>query len=87
MDGREKSTLPELPGGATIAYGINDSGWVVGESRLLGEIVLGQCVSAEHSAQMMSLLARDRTKKPADNDDQAHGFSAQIRQQGRGGKQ
>jgi hypothetical protein len=45
-------------------------------ARLLSEIVLSQCISAQRSDEMMKLLARDATAKTKDPDDQAHGFSA-----------
>lgn len=44
-------------------------------ARLLSEIVLGQCVSAKRSAEMMTLHAREFTAA-GDADDQARGFSA-----------
>jgi hypothetical protein len=44
-------------------------------AKLLACIVLGQCVSAERSRQMLALLARDPFGKSNDPDDQAHGFS------------
>jgi beta-lactamase class A len=44
-------------------------------ARLLMEIVLGQCVSAERSEEMLKLLARDPFGKTSDPDDQAHGFT------------
>ena len=45
-------------------------------ARLLTEMVLGQCVSARRSAEMLKLHERDFTTKTTDADDQAHGFSA-----------
>jgi len=45
-------------------------------ARLLMEIALGQCVSAERSAEMMKLLLRDRNDKSTDPDNQARGFSS-----------
>jgi hypothetical protein len=44
-------------------------------ARLLTDIALGRCVSAERSAQMMKLLERDPFGKSTDADDQAHGFT------------
>lgn len=44
-------------------------------ARLLAEIVLSQCVSAERSEQMLKLLARDPFGKTSDPDDQSHGFT------------
>lgn len=44
-------------------------------ARLLQEIALGQCVSADRSAQMLALLARDREAPTPDPDNQATGFS------------
>jgi hypothetical protein len=41
-------------------------------ARLMTEIALDQCVSAERSAQMKELLARDPFRKSNDADDQAH---------------
>ncbi|MBI2498235.1 MAG: serine hydrolase [Opitutae bacterium] len=46
-------------------------------ARLLQEIALGRCVTPEHSARMLELLARDPAKAPGgDPDDQAVGFTA-----------
>jgi len=44
-------------------------------ARLLFEIVISRCVSAERSQQMMELLKRDPYAETRDNDDQAHGFT------------
>jgi beta-lactamase class A len=44
-------------------------------ARLLTEIVTGKAVSRKRSAEMMELLARDRTGAARDPDDQAHGFT------------
>jgi len=44
-------------------------------ARLLSEIVLGQCVSAKRSDEMLKLHARDFTAKGS-ADDQARGFTA-----------
>jgi hypothetical protein len=44
-------------------------------ARLLTEIVLGQCVTPERSAEMMKLLSRDRSLKTSDSDNQTHGFT------------
>jgi hypothetical protein len=44
-------------------------------ARLLTDIALGRCVSADRSAQMMKLLERDPFGKSTDADDQAHGFT------------
>lgn len=45
-------------------------------ARLLAEIVTRKAVTPERSSEMMELLKRDYTGKSADNDDQAHGFTA-----------
>lgn len=45
-------------------------------ARLLTEIVLGQCVTSKRSAEMMKLLARDRSVKTNDSDNQTHGFTS-----------
>jgi beta-lactamase class A len=44
-------------------------------ARLLAEIVTGRAVTPARSSEMRALLARDRTKRSADPDDQATGFS------------
>jgi beta-lactamase class A len=44
-------------------------------ARLLTDMALGRCVSAERSEQMMKLLARDPFGKSSDPDDQSHGFT------------
>ncbi len=44
-------------------------------ARLLTEIALGECITADRSAQMMKLLARDPFGKTTDPDDQSHGFT------------
>src|SRR4051812_35744581 len=53
-------------------------------ARLLSEIATRKFVNADRSNQMMELLKRDYSGTSADNDDQAHGFSA-IALQGREG--
>jgi beta-lactamase class A len=45
-------------------------------AKLLSQIALGKAVSAERSKQMLELLKRDPTTKPAGGDDQNTGFSA-----------
>jgi len=45
-------------------------------ARLLSEIATGRAVTPARSAAMMELLKRDYSGKSADNDDQAHGFTA-----------
>jgi beta-lactamase class A len=45
-------------------------------ARLLSEIVMGQAVTKERSAQMMELMKRDYESKATDPEDQAHGFTA-----------
>jgi beta-lactamase class A len=44
-------------------------------ARLLCEIVLGRCVTAERSREMLELMRRDPFAGSSDPDDQAHGFS------------
>ncbi|MES2696764.1 MAG: serine hydrolase [Verrucomicrobiota bacterium] len=44
-------------------------------ARLLAEIATGKCVTPARSAEMMALLSRDPSRKSADLDDQATGFS------------
>ena len=44
-------------------------------ARLLTEIVLGQAVTSQRSAQMLELMKRDQYVTGGDNDDQARGFT------------
>ncbi len=44
-------------------------------ARLMTDIVLGRCVSPARSREMMDLLARDRSAKSSDADNQTRGFT------------
>ncbi|HWN96419.1 MAG TPA: serine hydrolase [Methylomirabilota bacterium] len=56
-------------------YGNRNALTTEATARLLTEMVLGQSISSERSAQMMKLLARDPFGKTSDRDDQSHGFT------------